>query len=292
MSGYVLYASPSGGGFQEPGKRLAADYGLGYKVVDMVSEKQTGKQSAWVRMVGLAKDAKFILIWNGMQHRGGLFTELAKSYGIPHAYLEYGMLSQDKSLFVDPDGFNGRSRLCKELSWVTNEDLEHLRRTREDLQRRHPIGDDGYVLITLQIEKDTQILYNSRYRTMKEFVRYITQFFKGSRVVVRPHPTGGADLDPGDFEVSREGNFLDVAARATAVVGLTSTCLFEAGVLGKPVLALGDHPLAAHAPRDHERVLAGALALRIPRAQPRIAPIFERFGIRPIGCNPLGRSQC
>jgi hypothetical protein len=61
------------------------------------------------------------------------------------------------------------------------------------------------------------------------------------------------------------------------VVGITSTCLLEAAVLGVPVEAWGDHPLKTHPPHMHDRVAAGALALSVPRGGD-IKPILDRFG--------------
>jgi len=66
------------------------------------------------------------------------------------------------------------------------------------------------------------------------------------------------------------------------VIGITSTCLYEAAILGVPVVALGDHPLRLQPKYLHERVLAGALALRVDRETGNLADVLDRFGIRPL----------
>jgi len=293
MPGHVLYMAPPGGGYARAAERYAKAYGLDVVVQEFAPRKgqQQHDEKGWEKIVRLERGASFILIWNGRQHRTPLIEEFAKRNGIPHAFIEWGMMPQKETLFVDPAGFNGKSVLNGPLSWVTSKDMERLEFVREQEQKKHPISDEGFVLVPMQIQKDTQILYNSPYRSMSEFVEYVHRFFPGTRIVVRQHPSsGGINLPDGVEAPSKQeaGDFLDHAARASAVVGITSTCLFEAAILGKPVLALGDHPLRFHGPHDHDRVCAGALALRTRRDAPDLPSILERFGVRPLGCDPIG----
>jgi len=65
-------------------------------------------------------------------------------------------------------------------------------------------------------------------------------------------------------------------------VGITSTCLYEAAILGVPVVALGDHPLRLQPKHLQDRVLAGVLALRIDRESGDLGSVLDRFGIRPL----------
>jgi len=76
-------------------------------------------------------------------------------------------------------------------------------------------------------------------------------------------------------------DILELASKAEVVVGITSTSLYECGILGVPVVALGDHPLRINKKENFEKVLAGALALNINRVNGDLRPILERFNIRP-----------
>jgi hypothetical protein len=45
---------------------------------------------------------------------------------------------------------------------------------------------------------------------------------------------------------------------------------------------MGDHPLRLQPKHLHERVLAGALALRVNRTDGDLGAVMDRFGIRPL----------
>ncbi|HWF37503.1 MAG TPA: hypothetical protein VG322_03225, partial [Candidatus Acidoferrales bacterium] len=120
------------------------------------------------------------------------------------------------------------------------------------------------------------------YRNMVEFVAEVRKMYPKDRIVVRPHPLAPSKNSLCGAEVDGNGSFLEAAARSRMVVSITSTCLFEAGILGVPVMALGDHPLRLQPAHLHERVLAGALALRLDRATGQLGPLLDRLRIQPL----------
>ncbi|MHA7813261.1 MAG: capsular polysaccharide export protein, LipB/KpsS family [Phycisphaerales bacterium] len=280
----VLHFGTNDSSFQTVMKRYAADYGLGYDSCDRGEVRRWRKQ-----VVGKLDNAAFVFIWNGLQHQSAIVAEYCRTQHVPHCFIEYGMLPQRTTFFIDPDGFCGRSRLCKDLSWVTRSDMERLQAMREKLQAEHPLSDNGDVLVPMQIFADTQIMYNTHWRTMQGFVKYLKTIFHPEQLVIRPHPDGGADYDGLGVRVqnSKQVGFLEAVSKVRSVVGLTSTTLMEAVVLGKPVMALGDCALRGHCPEDHDRVAAGALAMTIDRQEGRISPILERFGLRPLCSEPI-----
>ena len=228
------------------------------------------------------KRAHFVFIWNGMQGKSPLAKALCEARGIPHIFFEWGMLPQKETFFLDPKGFCGDSILNSHLSWVTENDMKNLYKKRAELQEKYPIRDEGYVLVPLQIECDSQVLYYSNYKTMNDFIEQVELLYpKAEKIIVRPHPKGGKNKITKRAIVSSDGDFLEVASKASVIVGITSTCLYEAGILGKPVVALGNHPLRKHNFLEHDKVLAGALALTVERTgTPNL--ILDRFNLKPI----------
>lgn len=264
--------------YQKPSSTLADFWGLDHQVI--------ARGRPIFNCADTLKRAAFVLIWNGLQNQGPLVSRLCRRRGIPHAFFEYGMLDQGNHWFVDPCGFCGDSVLNGPLHWVTDEDMSVMLSKREQLQRATPLAPTGEILVPLQIHNDTQILFHTPYRDMVEFMDDVVRMFPGQRIAFRHHPKsssrGRTPSVPGNWRMDTGSPFLAAAARASLVVGLTSTCLYEAAVLGVPVMAMGDHPLRTHPAHEHDRVAAGAFALNIPRDEPHFGPILERFGLRPL----------
>ncbi len=250
-------------------KKLAKSYGLNYHKVDLT--QTTFKTANYI------KYAKLVAIWNGMQQLGPLVTNICRIRNIPKFYIEWGMLPQSQTYLIDPTGFCGDSILSKDLSWVNENDLVRLYETRLDIQEKYPISDEGYILVPLQIENDTQILHFTKYRNMEEFIKDIEYMYPNNKIVVKTHPQSKATRKFDRASISNSKDFMLLASKASLVVGLTSTTLYEAGILGKPVVALGDHPLKLNSIYDQDKVLAGILALNINRHKGEIRPILDRF---------------
>lgn len=255
-------------------KRFAFERGYVYK--------WEGLRNDIFKSADVIKNASLAVIWNGLQASTPLATRLCKRKGIPVCYMEWGLLPQSSTFMIDPFGFCGDSILAKDLSWITENDMNYLYQVREEVQKQYPLNPEGHLLAPLQIENDSQILYYSPYRTMEEFIADVETVAPGTKIVARPHPNSSATRLFTRARVSREGSFLEAASRASVVVGITSTCLYEAAILGVPVIALGDHPLRLQPKHLHDKVLAGALALRIDRATGDLGAVLKRFGINPL----------
>lgn len=231
------------------------------------------------------KYANFVIIWNGYQHSGQQIAKLCKYRNIPICFIEWGMLPQKDTFFIDPLGFCGDSILAKDLSWVTEEDMSALYLKRQKLQDQYKIETENYILITLQIENDTQILNYSHYCNMQHVVKEVERMYPNERIIVKPHPNSGAINTTQTYDKAEIAdpnlNFFDLARKAKLVVSVTSTTLYEAGILGVPVKALGRHPLSLQPRENFEKIFAGALALNINRTDGDIRKVLERFNLRP-----------
>jgi capsule polysaccharide export protein KpsC/LpsZ len=255
-------------------RRYAERRGYSYRWVSLNSDL--------FETASIIKHSSMVVIWNGLQYGAPLVRRLCERRGIPVCYFEWGLLPQSAKFSIDLRGFCGDSMLAGDLSWVTHADMDKLYETRSQLQNRHPTQHGSHILIPLQIENDTQVLYFSPYRNMQDFVADVVVMYPNAKVVVRPHPKSTSQSVFDGVQTEKRGSFLEAAARAGLVIGLTSTCLFEAAILGVPVIALGDHPLRLQPRYLHDRVLAGALALCLDRATGDLGSVLDRFGLGPL----------
>jgi hypothetical protein len=258
--------------------RYAEHYGLTADHID--------RQNTLFDCAPRIRDAAFVWIWNGMQNQCPLVASMCRRRGIPHAFFEWGMLPQTETFSVDLRGFCGASFLNDQLGWVTPLDIARLHAHRAELRQAHPLRDEGYVLIVMQVECDTQMLFHTPYNDMDELIDHARAIAGPGDVRVRMHPKSGRNLakrplPSGVRQTHPAQTFLHDAAGARLVIGATSTCLWEAAVLGVPVLALGDHPLRTHC-LEPDRAAAAALAMRIDRQTGDLWPCVERFGVRPL----------
>lgn len=277
MRDTLLHVGTTDKAYQAVPQRMANRYGLKYDCVGR--DPQQVREQLFTKL----HKAAFVLIWNGMQDKTPLVRGYCEAQGVPFAFFENGMLPQEKHFFIDPDGFCGQSRLCKDLGWVTRDDMDRLMRRRDFLQTKNPPSDNGDILVPMQIFMDTQVVFNTPYIEMGDFVEHLMAIFPLDRLLIRPHPKGGVDYSKWPVRVDTKRPFLESCSKSHCVVGLTSTCLMEAAVYGKPVMALGDCALRAHRTQEHDRVAAGALAMNVNRVDGCFGEKLDRFGLRPLG---------
>lgn len=244
-----------------------------------------------------AKYSNFIVIWNGMQCYGPLITRLCKEKNIPRCYMEWGMMRQKDNFFIDPNGFCGDSILSKDLSWINNNDIDIMHQKRKILQNIYHIEDRDYILVPLQIENDSQVLFYSKYKNMEELLIDIINLYGNQyKIIIKPHPKEECKIYKQQqsknlqelfikynniFFADKADNFLELASKASMVVGISSTTLYEAGVLGKPIISLGIHPLNTDK-NTQEKVIAGACFLNIDRNTGSLKTVLDRFDIKPL----------
>lgn len=277
-------------------KNLAKEYDLIFQhegIKKIVARNPEFPNRSFAVFAHTAKNANFMVIWGGNQCYGPLVTKLCEAKGIPKIYIEWGMLPQSENFLVDPYGFCGDSILNYNLDWIEEKDMNQLYNKREQLQKIYPIENHEYILVPMQLNNDTQVLYYTKYKNMNDFIEDLLLMYPNNKIILKPHPKAG--IDPNALYDSLNNNikhdnlsiaeanhdFIDLASKAMVIVGLTSTTLYESAVLGKDVIVMGDHPLKTFHDQI-DKVLAGALFLNIDRQTGTLKPILDRFGIVPL----------
>lgn len=131
--------------------------------------------------------------------------------------------------------------------------LEHIRRTYYTPKQHNLNLPKDYILVPLQLENDTSIIYGSPvFKNMRSLVGYVIQNFSDHPIVVKRHPMVKhhprevephiADLHV--IEVDANTPIIDLMPASRAVVGINSTSLIESLMFKKPVLSLGKSVLS------------------------------------------------
>jgi len=214
-----------------------------------------------------------VLTWNGVALLQKAPVHLAEREGVPCFFLERGLLPD--TLVVDPQGVNyashigGDGWLSRPVPEPTADEAEQARRyCRALTERRRSVVNHGrdaseravrealaippdsrVVLLPLQLEQDSNILYNSpHYKTMPDIIRDVAGALAHRDdvvTVIKSHPEDGDRLAElralcGDrVRLSHDLSLHALLDVADVVVTVTSTVGLEALTQGKPVVVLG-----------------------------------------------------
>ena len=213
------------------------------------------------------------ITWNGVTLFQKALAFLAHNYDVPVLFFERGLLPQ--TLYVDTEGVNYKSSIAGDKWFKYKIPYPHddkikkvkkycqkLRKDKrsivnigestqpEELRKRLKIDDKSkIVLIPLQIEKDSNILYFSPYYSnmpeiIKDIQRAINQF-NNIHLIVKPHPEDSNRLNELRSLTTNTTHILDdvklysLLELADLVITVNSTVGLEALVFRKPVIVLG-----------------------------------------------------
>jgi len=183
-----------------------------------------------------------LFIWNGNLPDDEMVRRVTQRHGVQCIWAELGWFPQKDTVYFDPEGTNARSSI-RHINLGEREvdpRLEAFRRSYGDgvySFRR----EGGYIFAPLQIESDTNIKQYSPFRTMDTFVGHLSYIFPDDKIVARPRPGRPTQLSsyPNVVVNNADDLFLQIAG-AKFVVGINSTVLLEALLLGKSVAAYGE----------------------------------------------------
>lgn len=202
-------------------------------------------------------DPHRIVVFNGFFRAIHAATKILKKRW-PTLTAEVAWLPQRDYIYIDK-GIHHESSVsqrAKEMresykfkSDLIEEKRTHLRALREKY-KPGPIPDylpSNYVLVPLQLERDTSIVYASKhFKDMNSLVSYVKNALPDTPIVVKQHPKANTDerefaldLSSADFVLKNEASMNDLSAKASMVVGINSTSLIEAMIHNKPVVQLG-----------------------------------------------------
>lgn len=161
-------------------------------------------------------------------------------------YMEHGWLPQREFNYIDPKGTGARSSLL--TSWERYKGKpERVFATMLELKgvykpsRLEMELPRNYILVPLQLERDTSVVYDSPYfKSMASLVGFVQRHFPDYPIVVKLHPMDDTLYDFRNVTVvPKNVSINDLVPGAELVVGINSTSLIEALVHGKRVGTLG-----------------------------------------------------
>lgn len=251
-----------------------------------------------------------LLVWNalnGYWRAAARMCDLTLLGGGRLIEIENGWFPQRDNWLCRPVPMLGEELLALTRSWAPQLDLAAYMETHFPVSPP-PCDHPGYLLAVGQVCGDANTVYSGDcFTSTEDFERYVDMLAGRSKLPIffAPHPKAAAQ--PVAFQrlqLTHSAGTLAWAQHATAVVGLSSTALFESLaygiapiVLGRPTWWLPDlcrhgartlqrlaqgslktHPryarLQAWYPR-YRQTLAMALALQFPAEQ--FSPIVERL---------------
>lgn len=194
--------------------------------------------------------ADLAIIWNGSEPGCGWFKDICDSHGLKWIIAEQGLFPQKGHFHFDTLGIVSKSSLMGDLSWVSrslqSQSLKYLQEYTKGMERKP----EDFILCPLQIPWDTAVYLSSPFKTMDDYLLRVHEMNPGKRIIATPHPLlsfiGRFDW----LEVERDIPTIKMALRASCVVGLTSTVLYETRAIGCPTVALGNCPAAVHKGMD------------------------------------------
>jgi hypothetical protein len=218
-------------------------------------------------------EPNIVLTWNGVCLLQKTLSFLAERKGVPIFFLERGLLPG--TLVIDPKGVNYGSHIagsgwdsenvpvpghektealrqyCKRLQKEGQTIVEHGRElSASEMRQQLDISrNDRVVLLPLQIEYDSNIVYYSPYyKKMMDIIKDMEEAIKGINnviMIVKPHPEDRDRLSELESicssrtRISMDISLGSMLRIADVVVAVNSTVGLEALTQYKPVVVLG-----------------------------------------------------
>lgn len=200
----------------------------------------------------------FVFCWNGSSAGDVTTATIAQSHGAKMVYSEQGWFPQAKTLYFDLSGCNGKcgtkNRRYAPLSVAETANFVKQRKSYiEGIGEAARFATDIFqieapdrakpVFVPLQDERDLNIVQDSPFKTMDEFVGFLARTYPSNRYIVRPHPKypkpALSQYENVHLDNPKKPMFESLAA-CGMVVGINSTTLLESALLGFTVVSFGE----------------------------------------------------
>ena len=199
----------------------------------------------------------FVFCWNGSSPGDRVTATLAARRGARMVFSEQGWFPQATTLYFDLAGTNARCGTRHQLHPPPEgERLERFEGARQAYAEavgatpatpgRFAIAPPDLtkpVFVPLQDERDLNIVQDSPFTTMDAFVGFLTRTWPDLRFVVRPHPKFPSPALGGYPNVTLDDPkkpMFRSLAECGMVIGINSTTLLEAALLGHTVVSFGE----------------------------------------------------
>lgn len=201
---------------------------------------------------------EFVFCWNGSSAGDMATATIAQAHGAKMVYSEQGWFPQAPTLYFDLSGCNGKCG-TKNRSYPALTDAEHKRfiarrkayitevgqaeRFDVDTFKISPPDLSKPVLVPLQDERDLNIIQDSPFKTMNEFVGFLARHYPDQSFIARPHPkypNPTLDVYPNFQLDDPKRPMFESLAACGMVIGINSTTLQESALLGFTVVSTGE----------------------------------------------------
>lgn len=224
-----------------------------------------------------------VIIWNSLEPCTYWIKAICHQLNKPYLFLEYGFIPQKDMFHLDTKGIIKESSLNDNLDWLTDDMTNASEAYISNFfasKSWKNLGEE-YILCPLQLPWDTSIYLCSKYKNMSEFIEDVLKKYPEENIVVTPHPgLRKSDvlsldiLNNPKVELDMKNSTMHLAQRAKAVVGVTSTVLYETLAFGKTTIALGQCPINTH--KGDRRVALAATQIQFQcRNSNRFLEIIE-----------------
>lgn len=200
----------------------------------------------------------FVFCWNGSSYGDVVTSTICHSYGAKMIYSEQGWFPQSSTIYFDMTGCNGKCG-TKNITYPLLNDAQVEKFITKRAEYIKSIGIDTLfnkycyelkvidlshkVFVPLQDERDLNIIQDSPFKTMNEFVSFLVEVYPSIEFLVRPHPKYPSPLLPKHPNISIDDckkPMFESLNGCSMVIGLNSTTLLESALLGYKVVSFGE----------------------------------------------------
>lgn len=200
----------------------------------------------------------YVFCWNGSSAGDLTTTTIANKYGSKMIYSEQGWFPQKNTLYFDFTGCNGKcSTRNKDYAKLTpgQENMLYKMRAKwlseigeEDNYNTlsyeiKPIDLNKPIFVPLQDERDLNIVQDSYFKTMNDFLGFLSKNYPEQKFIARPHPKyPNPDLSnyPNIKLDNPKQPMFKTLSECGLVIGINSTTLLESALMGYSVVSFGE----------------------------------------------------